>query len=142
MSKLQQRLKDASRSGVYRARSDEVVLEVARASGLRLADVALGGVTDKDGLLRRIAQALEFPKWFGGNWDALEDCLSDLSWQRADGWVILLREFDGVSGDDLGVLVDVLASAAEFWAGRGKLFFAVFIDPSRSLGLPDLYREK
>jgi hypothetical protein len=142
MSKLQQRLKDASRSGVYRARSDEVVLEVARASGLRLADVALGGVTDKDGLLRRIAQALEFPKWFGGNWDALEDCLSDLSWQRADGWVILLREFDRVPGDDLGVLVDVLASAAEFWAGRGKLFFAVFIDPSRSLGLPDLYREK
>jgi len=142
MSKLQQRLKDASRSGVYRARGDEVVLEVARASGLRVADVSLAGVTGKDDLLRRIAQALQFPQWFGGNWDALEDCLSDLSWQRADGWVILLREFDGVQGDDLGVLVDVLASAAEFWAGRGKLFFAVFIDPSRSLGLPDLYREK
>jgi len=142
MSKLLARLKDASRSGVYRARSDEVVLEVARASGLRLADLPLGGVTGKEELLRRFAKALEFPQWFGGNWDALEDCLSDLSWQRADGWVILLREFDGVQGDDLGVLVDVLASAAEFWAGRGKLFFAVFIDPSRSLGLPDLYREK
>ena len=142
MSKLQQRLKDSSRSGVYRTRSDEVVLEVVRASGLRLADVPLAGVTDKDELLRRIAKALEFPQWFGGNWDALEDCLSDLSWRRADGWVVLLREFDSVQGDDLGVLVDVLAGVAEFWAGRGKLFFAVFIDPSRSLGLPDLYREK
>jgi hypothetical protein len=112
MSKLLQRLSDASRSGVYRTHGDEVVLEVVRGGGLCALDVSLLGVK------------------------------SDLSWQRADGWVILLREFAGVQGDDLGVLVDVLASAAEFWAGRGKLFFAVFIDPSRSLGLPDLYREK
>jgi len=142
MSKLLQRLSDASRSGVYRTHGDEVVLEVVRGGGLCALDVSLLGVKSKDELLRRVAQALQFPEWFGGNWDALEDCLSDLSWQRADGWVILLREFAGVQGDDLGVLVDVLASAAEFWAGRGKLFFAVFIDPSRSLGLPDLYREK
>jgi len=36
----------------------------------------------------------------------------------------------------------VLASSAEYWAARGKPFFAVFIDPRRSLELPDLYREK
>ena len=91
MSKLLQRLNDASRSGVYRTHGDEVVLEVVRGGGLRALDVSLLGVKSKDELLRRVAQALQFPEWFGGNWDALEDCLSDLSWQRADGWVILLR---------------------------------------------------
>jgi hypothetical protein len=142
MSKLLQRLKDSSRSGVYRAPSDVVVLDVVRASGLRGVDVSLKDAAAKDALLRRIAGALEFPGWFGGNWDALEDCLSDLSWHKADGWVVLFRDFAGASPDDLGVLIDVLRSAAQFWAENGRLFFAVFIDPERTLSVPDLYREK
>jgi hypothetical protein len=142
MSKLLQRLKDASRSGVYRAPSDAVVLDVVRGSGLRAVDISLQAVKGKDELLRRIAVGLEFPGWFGGNWDALEDCLSDLSWQKADGWVVLFRDFAEASPDDIGVLVDVLRSAAQFWAENGRLFFAVFIDPDRTLDVPDLYREK
>ena len=142
MSKLMNRLNDASRSGVYRAPGDEVIREVVRGSGLRVLEVSLQDAASKDEILRRIARALDFPDWFGGNWDALEDCLCDLSWQPAQGWVILFRDFSASPGDDLGVLVDVLASAAEFWAEQGRLFFAVFIDPERSLGLPDLYREK
>lgn len=137
-----QRLNDASRSGVYRAPGDEIIRDVLSGSGLRVLDVSLQGATSKDEVLRRIARALDFPDWFGGNWDALGDSLCDLSWQPAEGWLLLLREFSASPRDDVGVLVDVLASAAEFWAGQGKLFFAVFIDPARSLGLPDLYREK
>jgi len=49
---------------------------------------------------------------------------------------------DARAGDDLGVLIDVLRSSAEYWAGRGRPFFAVFIDPARALPLPDLFREK
>ena len=45
--------------------------------------------------MERIAQALEFPQWFGGNWDALEDCLTDLSWSKAAGHVLL---FEGAGG--------------------------------------------
>ena len=96
----------------------------------------------KEGLLKKLAEALGFPKWFGGNWDALEDCLSDLSWRDAPGWVLIFRDFGALPRDERGVLVEVLASAAQFWAERGKLFFAVFVDPQRSLALPDLYKEK
>jgi hypothetical protein len=142
MSKLLQRLKDASRSGVYRAPSDVVVLDVVRGSGLRVVDISLQGATSKDELLRRIAGALEFPGWFGGNWDALEDCLSDLSWHKADGWLVLFRDFSEGSPEDRGVLIDALRAAALFWAEKGRLFFAVFIDPERTLNVPDLYREK
>ncbi|MCZ0990214.1 MULTISPECIES: barstar family protein [Streptomyces] len=37
----------------------------------------LGGVTDKAGLMDRTARALALPDWFGRNWDALVDSLSD-----------------------------------------------------------------
>src|SRR5258705_2363618 len=142
MGKLLGRMKDASRSGVYRATADPVVLEVAGEAGLEVVAVSLATARDKDSLMKTLAEALGFPKWFGANWDALEDCLSDLSWRDAPGWVLVLRDFDALSRDDLGVLLEVLRSAAQFWAGRGRPFFAVFIDPQRSLALPDLYKGK
>jgi len=40
------------------------------------------------------------------------------------------------------VLLDVLAGAADYWAGRGRPFFAVFIDPGHALALPALYRRR
>lgn len=135
MGKLGQRLGDASRSGVYRVSAAPTVLEAAGEGGLDVARIDAAADT-----LASIARALEFPAWFGGNWDALEDCLGDLSWRGAAGAHLLL--FDTFPrGDALGVLLDVLRSAAEYWAGRGRPFFAVLVDPRRELPLPDLYRE-
>jgi len=45
--------------------------------------IDLAGCTDKATLLARFAAALHFPDWFGHNWDALSDCLTDLSWLAA-----------------------------------------------------------
>jgi RNAse (barnase) inhibitor barstar len=116
---------DPSRSGVYR---------VAHADGF--APIARIRFQEKDALLRAIAAALRFPDWFGQNWDALEDCLTDLSWLDADAYVLV---FDHAQpGDDFGVLADVLRSSAQYWAGRGKPFFALFVDPQALLPLPPL----
>ena len=133
MTKLLQRLRDASRSGVYRAGTADAVLEVTAGTDLDVALIECGGKVLDD-----IARALDFPQWFGGNWDALEDSLGDLSWRAGAGHVLLFRSYP--SGDELGVLIDVLASVAEYWAERGKPFFAVLVDPARKLRLPELYR--
>lgn len=133
MSKLLQRLRDPGRSGVYRARVAHDIEQATRASGLDVVPV------DAADVFAGMARALDFPSWFGANWDALEDCLSDLSWREREGYVLLLASHPG--GDALGVLVDVLRSVAEYWASRGKPFFAVFLDPEKKLALPDLYRE-
>jgi hypothetical protein len=37
-------------------------------------------VRSKQKLFAVYSQALRFPKYFGGNWDAFEECLNDLSW--------------------------------------------------------------
>ena len=140
MSKLLQRLKDASRSGVYRVRTPEPVAEALRGSTLDLTRVSLRGAPGKAGMLRVLGEALGFPAWFGGNWDALEDCLGDLSWRPGEGHVLVFEDFE--LDDELGILLDVLASVAELRAARGQPFFAVFVDPQQSLALAELFRER
>jgi hypothetical protein len=141
MPELLERLQDASRSGVYRASRPDAIVAAVRGSALALAEIALDGARDKTALLRRIAEALAFPDWFGENWDALEDCLTDLSWREASGHVLLIEGFQAVPKDDLGVLIDVLGAAGELWREHGTPFFAVFVDPQRRLALADLHRE-
>ncbi len=135
MSKLLQRLSDPARSGVYRTREEQTILDVTRGGSLDVVTVDA-----RENLFDSLARALAFPDWFGRNWDALEDVLGDLSWRQGDGHVIVFHTYP--AGEDFGILVDVLRSTAEYWAGRGKPFFAVFLDPAKNLALPDLYRER
>ncbi|MFE2513530.1 barstar family protein [Streptomyces naganishii] len=56
----------------------------------------LEGVTDKAGLMDRVARALALPPWFGRNWDALADSLSDVSaWpeEAAGGLLFVVRNW-------------------------------------------------
>jgi hypothetical protein len=140
MSKLLQRLSDASKSGVYRtARADEV-LDATQGSGLQVARIGLAGASGKDALLERIARALAFPRWFGGNWDALEDCLSDLSWSEAAGHVLLIEGAAQLAADERGILTDILRSAAAYWTERKRPFFAVFVGGAPPL--PELFKPR
>jgi hypothetical protein len=133
MSKLLQRLRDAKRSGVYRASGAGAILDAVAGSSFDVVTIDAGRKP-----LEKIAHALAFPQWFGGNWDALEDSLGDLSWRQGEGHLLL---FSGYPRGERPLLIDVLRSSAEYWAGRGKPFFAVFVDPARELPLPDLYRD-
>ena len=128
---------DAGRSGVYRAR-DVHSARSARGGGLEVVPVSLAGVERKEALLERLAAALAFPDWFGANWDALEDCLGDLSWRAGDGWLLLIEGFEALqsaAGDDFGVLLDLLGDVADDWKQRGRPFIAVFVDPQDRLAL-------
>jgi hypothetical protein len=132
MSKLLQRLSDAKRSGVYRASDVEAIRQATAGSALDVVAIDAAGHA-----LRKIADALAFPEWFGGNWDALEDSLGDLSWRRGDGHVLVFTGYP----EDADRLIDVLRSSAEYWMQRKKPFFAVFVDPAGKLALPPLYRD-
>ena len=134
MGKLLQRLTDPARSGVYRTIDERAIKDATRDATL---DVV--AVEAEEKLFDSLSRALDFPQWFGRNWDALEDVLDDLSWRKGDGHVLVFRSYP--AGEELGILLDVLRSSAEYWAGRGKPFFAVFIDPAKKLALPDLYRQ-
>ncbi|HUI65932.1 MAG TPA: barstar family protein [Bacteroidota bacterium] len=75
--------------------------------------------TTKADLLKEFARALDFPSYFGGNWDALEDCLTDLEWLSSESFVLVLTNADLILRNDpesWRTLASVLQSAAAHWA--------------------------
>ena len=48
------------------------------------------GIKTKEALLDELYRRLRFPDYFGHNWDALEDCIRDLSW-LPPGPVVLMH---------------------------------------------------
>jgi RNAse (barnase) inhibitor barstar len=130
----------APRSGVYRA-PDARGLSAADAPGLDVVPVSLVGVETKEALLERFAAALDFPDWFGGNWDALEDCLGDLSWRADAGRLLVIEGFERMQArahDDFRVLLGLLADVAKDWSAEGRAFFVVLVDPEGRIALPAL----
>jgi hypothetical protein len=58
-----------------------------------------GRLRRKQDLLRALATGLNLPAYFGYNWDALEECLRDLSWLGAEAKVVLLHEHVPLGND-------------------------------------------
>lgn len=111
------------------ARSERArYLAAANALGFTVAAIDFGGCTGKDDALARFARALRFPDWFGGNWDALQDCLSDLSWLRAEGYLLLLddvAQWRAADPESFGITLEILEQAGNAWRLQLKPFWAV-----------------
>ncbi len=64
--------------------------------------------------------ALQFPDYFGENWAALDECLTDLSWLPGERYVLVITSALEVLGDEadelLSLFHDVLVRAATTWA--------------------------
>jgi RNAse (barnase) inhibitor barstar len=97
-------------------------------------------ISGKGDFLTRAASALSFPDYFGNNWDAFEDCLTDMSWHEARGYVLLFDDFGPFadqSPDEFHTALEILKDSASFWANGQKVFVALLRGPSRkSLDLP------
>lgn len=73
-------------------------------------------------LFVEFAQALEFPDYFGHNWDAMEECLADLEWLPAKGYVLLITDAGDVLSDneeEYETFLEILGDAGEAW-GSGQ----------------------
>ena len=77
------------------------------------------GIESKDALLSLYAEKLRFPDWFGHNWDALEDCLRDLSWLPEYSVDIVHADKPFAADPDAArIYADILVKAAAFWQGK------------------------
>lgn len=79
----------------------------------------LAGVTTRSEFMDRCARSLRLPEYFGRNWDALADCLTDLSWcpaatqrgLRVRGW----QEYAAASPREWRIVTQILRDASDYW---------------------------
>jgi hypothetical protein len=128
---------EASRCGLHVVQTDESTL----------CDRALAMITSAPkGAVRTIrgrksrslasffdesAAALQFPYYFGENWNAFDEVVNDLSWLPAEAYVLLFSSADQLlhdaPGADFRILVETLSEVhAAYAKGPGLRFHAVF----------------
>jgi RNAse (barnase) inhibitor barstar len=137
-------LADASRAGVFHLpqRGRKNLRAAADALGFARFTVSLEDVRDKAAFLAAVSRALTFPAWFGHNWDALEDCLSDLSWRPAPGYLVTLSHADDfrvAQPADFHMALRIFSAAADAWRDDTVPFWTLVELHGDSLPyLPDL----
>jgi RNAse (barnase) inhibitor barstar len=72
----------------------------------------------KSGLLGEFSRVLDFPSYFGKNWDAFEDCLTDLQWLPAPGYLFVVTEAEQIlpeHDEDYRTFLSILEQAGKVW---------------------------
>ena len=78
-------------------------------------------------LLQALYQSLWLPGYFGFNWDALHDCLTDLSWIRERRVVLEHAGLPNIPEAELKIYLEILRDAVVEWKdGDYHCFEVVF----------------
>ncbi len=76
-------------------------------------------IVERANLFHQFATIMQFPEYFGHNWDALEDCLTDLFHEDAvDRQLIILDRLDEFAIDDShqwSMLLEICRSTVKYW---------------------------
>jgi barstar (barnase inhibitor) len=97
---------------------------------VRVLTVDAWDVLSHEALLDKLGEIFEFPDYYGRNYNALDDCLRDLSWLPAPAYALRVREAGALwcDGPEVGgALVESWLLAAEHWARQGVAFHLLFL---------------
>jgi len=103
----------------------QAMVDATQELGLSLLVADCDRARSRSAVLRAIAKAVDFPEYFGGNLDALYDCLCDTVLDHKSGvvlWLYRLHSGDPALADDAASIETVCADAAEFARENGRLF--------------------
>ncbi|RTL54943.1 MAG: hypothetical protein EKK46_07445 [Rhodocyclaceae bacterium] len=131
-------------AGVYHLpRADrDIIVRAAETNGYAVFPINLRRAATREDLLDAIARDMAFPEWFGHNYDALYDCLCDLGWRPAQGYLMLLDHCDSAlagAGSDFAATLAIIREATEEWRGQGLcLWCLVDLGADSINGLPAL----
>lgn len=135
--------KTSDTSGVYHLppARQSTVEALAEKDRLRLLKAEIPPRAGKAKALAQLGTDLQFPIWYGANFDALYDCLTDTDWQPAKGHVLVIKgmaELRTTAPDDFTTLIEVFKAAADARKAAGQRFWILLDSPARGiLTLPE-----
>lgn len=83
-------------------------------------------IHNKTTFLNEVSERLKLPAYFGFNWDAFSDCITDLSWMNTAGAVIIYNDsehFRIAAPEDWLTANNILLEAIDYWKVNGKGFY-------------------
>jgi RNAse (barnase) inhibitor barstar len=121
MDKLLAILNGERSPGLYRVIADVNIDELSslcQEYGFHFFYINGKNVTSKAEFLQAAAETMNFPDYFGENWDAFNECITDLSWLSASGYILLYthpNNFANNSPSEWSIALDVFREAVEYW---------------------------
>lgn len=84
------------------------------------------GISQKQQLLSSLSNCLKFPDYFGMNWDALDDCLSDFNWISRKTIVLYHEDVPlMIAKEEQSTYLEILLHAVDTWKNSPKHEFIV-----------------
>jgi len=99
----------------------EVVEQIAAEPGTKVFYLDGKKINGKETFLSKAAEAMQFPTYFGANWDAFDECITDLTWCPAERYVIFYDDADifaQAEPTQYQIALDILNSAKEYWQAK------------------------
>jgi hypothetical protein len=85
------------------------------------------GISSIFELMNAVATVMDFPVYFGHNWNALFDCMTDFNWIKEKSVFLIHAEVPALEFDDLTMYIDILMDAVQDWKeGEQHEFFVIF----------------
>lgn len=127
MSQVQSMLKKLQKGGLVDVASSEQaeVIGAAEEAGLTSFVVDCDRARNRSAVFRAVVKAVDFPEFFGGNLDALYDCLCDTVLDQKNGlflWFHNLHSGDPALEEDAVAIQAVCDDVAEFASNNGRSF--------------------
>ena len=73
------------------------------------------GLGGRDALFEALCRTLQLPAYFGNNWDALSECLRDLSWIERHRVVLLHQDLPPLGMKEIETYLDILSECVRDW---------------------------
>ncbi|MFG1912407.1 barstar family protein [Kribbella sp. NPDC048928] len=99
-----------------------------------------------DDLFQQYVREFRLPEYFGWNWAAFDECMTDLAWMPANGYLTVIDSADQVLADELddrATSLRHLRGIGRYWSrafalgpawGRGEVAFHTVLVDSDDVG--------
>lgn len=124
MKQLLEVIKGDRQPGLYGVTGEIKIDELSslcQQHGFQFFHIEGKDIANKTDLLKASAKVMSFPAYFGSNWDAFEDCITDLDWVAANGYILLYTQpenFARNNPSDWATAIDIFRSAVEYWQAK------------------------